>query len=214
MRALIIKTSSMGDVIHTLPALTDAGSALSDVRFDWVVEENFAEIPRWHPLVENVIPVALRRWRKAIFSAQTRAEWREFRGQLSAKKYDIIIDAQGLWKSALLARLAKGPRAGFDWPSARDSFASLLYQYKYTAGWDLHAITRLRSLFSQVFHYALPSSVADYGIERRRFITVPSAQKYLVFLHGTTWPTKHWPEAYWIKSVSYTHLTLPTNREV
>ena len=65
-RVLIVKTSSMGDVIHTLPALTDARRAYPDIQFDWVVEEGFAEIPSWHPAVDRVIPVAIRRWRKNL----------------------------------------------------------------------------------------------------------------------------------------------------
>ena len=100
MRVLLIKTSSMGDLIHTLPALTDAGLAMPGIRFDWMVEENFAEIPAWHPLVDRVIPVSLRRWRKNWFSASTRGELRALRSALQAEKYDLVLDAQGLVKSA------------------------------------------------------------------------------------------------------------------
>ena len=95
MRVLVIKTSSMGDVIHTLPALTDAASAIPTIRFDWVVEENFAEIPRWHDRVDQVIPVSIRRWRKNLFSTQTRREIKAFCKTLQATHYDLIIDAQG-----------------------------------------------------------------------------------------------------------------------
>src|SRR5688572_8129534 len=112
MRILIIKTSSMGDVIHTLPALTDASHAIPGIKFDWVVEEGFAEIPLWHKNVDKVIPVALRRWRKNLFSAQTRSEWKKCREQLRAEQYDFIIDAQGLLKSAWLVWMAKGIRTG------------------------------------------------------------------------------------------------------
>src|SRR5579872_7011890 len=114
MRVLIIKTSSMGDVIHTLPALTDAGKNIPGITFDWVVEESFAEIPRFHPLVKNIIPVAIRRWRKNIFSKKTFSEWRAARAEISREKYDLVIDAQGLLKSAVLSRFAKGTRVGFD----------------------------------------------------------------------------------------------------
>ena len=199
MRVLIIKTSSMGDVIHTLPAVTDAGKALPSITFDWVVEENFAEIPHWNPLVKNVIPVALRRWRKNLTSKQTRIEWKNFREQLQANEYDLVIDAQGLLKSAVLSYFAKGKKAGLNWHSARESLASLFYRNKHAVEKNQHAITRLRHLFSQSLGYPFPDTIPDYGINRANFqdpnLTVP----YLIFLHGTTWATKHWPEEYWIE---------------
>lgn len=199
MRVLIVKTSSMGDIIHTLPALTDAGKIFPDIRFDWVVEESFAEIPGWHPLVENVIPVAIRRWRKNLTAKQTYREISELRKTLAVNKYDLIIDAQGLFKTIWISWLAKGPLCGLDRHSARETLASLFYRRKYSASWKLHAVTRLRSLFSQALGYAMPDTIADYGVDRKKFVKENSEQNYLVFLHGTTWPTKHWPEEYWIE---------------
>lgn len=202
MRVLIIKTSSMGDVIHTLPALTDAGRSIPGIKFDWVVEESFAEIPKWHPLVDKVIPVALRRWRKNIFSKKTRTEWKKSREQLRAEKYDLIIDAQGLLKSAWLVFMAQGVRCGLDSQSARESLASLFYQKKIAAGKikEVHAVTRMRQLFSKALNYEMPTTIADYGIDRQHFAAAQDTQeKYVVFLHGTTWATKHWPEEYWIE---------------
>ena len=200
MRVLIIKTSSMGDVIHTLPALTDAGRALPSIRFDWVIEENFAEIPRWHPLVDQVIPVAIRRWRKNLFSKKTHSEFRQFYKTLRANDYDAIIDAQGLLKTVGITLLAKAKlRAGFDRPSARESLVSWFYQKKCNASWDVHAVIRLRRLFSQALGYVLPEDMADYGIDRKRLADDVTGQKYLVFLHGTTWATKHWPDEYWCR---------------
>jgi heptosyltransferase-1 len=199
MRILLIKTSSMGDLIHTLPALTDAGRAIPGVEFDWVVEESFAEIPTWHPLVKEVIPVALRRWRKGVFSSDTRAAWTAWRQALQSHPYDVILDAQGLAKSAFLTFFAKGPRAGLDWSSARESLASLAYQRKYTVNFYQHAIVRMRSLFSQALGYALPETPPDFGVERQPFAQQNNAGNYIVFLHGTTWTSKQWPEAYWVQ---------------
>ena len=96
MRVLIIKTSSLGDVIHTLPALTDAAHAIPGIRFDWVVEEGFAEIPSWHPAVDRVIPVAIRRWRKNIWQTLKSGEWKAFNQRRRERKYDRVIEAQGL----------------------------------------------------------------------------------------------------------------------
>ncbi len=200
MKVLIVKTSSMGDVIHTLPALTDAGRAIPGITFDWVVEENFVDIPSWHPLVESVIPVAWRRWRKNLFSKKTAQEFFDFCKIVRAKKYDLIIDAQGLLKSAVLTRIAQGRSVGWSLQSARDPFASLFYKKRYMTAkrTEQHAVTRLRDLFSKALGYALPSSMADYGVDRHYF-EANTDTSYLVFLHGTTWNAKHWPESYWIQ---------------
>ncbi len=119
MRVLIVKTSSMGDVLHTLPSLTDAMRAIPGIRFDWVVEEGFAQIPTWHEAVDRVIPVAIRRWRKAWFSAPIKAARKaavqslQTRAVQATSAYDAIIDAQGLVKSAaLVTRLAHGVKHG------------------------------------------------------------------------------------------------------
>lgn len=199
MRVLVIKTSSMGDIIHTLPALTDAGRALPSIRFDWAVEENFAEIPRWHSRVDRVIPLALRRWRKNLFAKTTRTEWKNFLNELRAEKYDLVIDAQGLLKSAVVTRFANGTRYGFDKNSAREGLAAMFYNQSFSVERNQHAIHRVRNLFSQSLGYALPSDTPSYGIDRNRFYDKNNTQDYLVFLHGTTWDTKHWPEKYWIQ---------------
>lgn len=197
MRVLIVKTSSMGDVIHTLPALTDASQFIPGIQFDWVVEENFAEIPAWHPRVNQVIPMAWRRWRKSLFSRETRAEIKAFRHKIREQRYDLIIDAQGLVKSAIFSCFAKGKRCGLDFGSARESFASLFYHRHCKVLFEQHAVIRARSLFSQALGYELPQTIADYGIDRTRFAN-NAETPYLVFLHGTTWTTKHWPEENWM----------------
>jgi heptosyltransferase-1 len=199
MRVLLIKTSSMGDLIHTLPALTDAGNALPNISFDWIAEESFAEIPLWHPRVNKVIPVALRRWRKNIFSTKTRAEWRQFRAQLAAQDYDVILDAQALVKSAFLAYFAKGQRVGLDWGSAREALASLVYQKKHTVNFYQHAVVRMRTLFSLALGYPLPATAPDFGLDKPLLRATPDETNYVVFLHGTTWTTKLWPETYWVQ---------------
>jgi heptosyltransferase-1 len=208
MRVLIVKTSSLGDILHTFPALTDAGKALPGIQFDWIVEENFAQIPRWHPLVQKIIPVAWRRWRKKIFSFATWRELAAFRKNCRADKYDLIIDAQGLVKSAIVTLQARGTRAGLDWNSAREKYASLFYQRKSTVIFQQHAVVRARQLFSQLLGYAMPTIPPQFGIERSQFLTSEfTAQEYLVFFHGTTWVTKHWPEEYWIELVRLANAT-------
>lgn len=198
MRVLIVKTSSLGDVVHALPALTDARAAIPDVSFDWVVEEAFSPIPTWHDAVVQVIPVALRRWRKAPFSKQNRQQWHEFKHRIRSADYDLVIDAQGLWKSAWLTRLAHGTSHGFDRRSAREGLASLCYDVTHQISREKHAIERVRELFAKALAYPIPDQMPDYGISIGE---QAGNGKQLVFLHGTTWPSKHWPESYWQKMV-------------
>lgn len=199
MRVLLVKTSSMGDVLHSLPALTDAQLAIPNIQFDWVVEEGFAQIPTWHSAVNQVIPVAIRRWRKNWFSAPIRAERAEFREKLQATHYDAIIDAQGLLKSAfLVTRLAHGDKHGYDRHSIREPLASFFYDHRYAISKQQHAVERIRQLFAKSLGYTCPTQQGDYAIARH-FLQSTEAPKipYVVFLHSTTRDDKHWPEENW-----------------
>lgn len=204
MRVLIVKTSSMGDVLHTLPALTDAMRAIPDIRFDWVVEEGFAQIPSWHEAVDRVIPVAIRRWRKAWFSAPIKAERKAFRDAIQAVKYDAIIDAQGLVKSAaLVTRLAHGIKHGMDWNSAREPLASLFYNRRHHIAKQQHAVERTRELFAKSLGYTKPETQGDYAIAQHFLGSLtPAEAPYCVFLHATTRDDKHWPEENWRELIS------------
>ncbi|QKE64674.1 lipopolysaccharide heptosyltransferase I [Aquipseudomonas campi] len=196
MRVLLIKTSSLGDVIHTLPALTDAARAIPGIQFDWVVEEGFAEIPAWHPAVAQVIPVAIRRWRKNLWQTLKNGDWRRFKARLREADYDLVIDAQGLLKSAWLTRYVKAPIAGLDRESAREPISCRFYDRLYPVAKSQHALERTRQLFAQALGYQLPASIGDYGLDRAAMADASQAP-YLLFLHGTTWASKHWPEADW-----------------
>ena len=189
MRVLIVKTSSLGDVLQTLPAVSDAIGAMSELSIDWLVEEAFAPAPGWHPGVTDVIPVALRRWRKRPDARQIFAILRRLR----ERRYDLIIDAQGLIKSAALTLFARGPVAGLDARSAREPAASLIYGRRISVPWDMHAIDRLRRLFAEALGYALPYSAPDYGLA----VAPRPVTQRLLLLHGATWESKRWPESYW-----------------
>lgn len=203
MHLLIVKTSSLGDVIHTLPALTDALSYDPTLTCDWVVEEAFAEVPSWHPVVMRVLPVALRRWRKHPLQMWQKGEWQAFKNALRATDYDRIIDAQGLIKSAFLSRQASGERYGFDRDSAREGLASLAYQHKLTIAKDLHAVTRVRRLFAAALDYPMPDTPPDYGIIPHFRISYAAPVPSIMLLHGTTWETKHYPDPYWAELTDY-----------
>lgn len=199
MRVLIVKTSSMGDVLHTLPALTDAIQAIPGIRFDWAVEEGFAQIPTWHVAVDQVIPVAIRRWRKAWFSAPIKAERQAFRQKIQAQQYDAIIDAQGLVKSAaLVTRLARGIKHGMDWSTAREPLASLFYNRRHHIAKQQHAVERSRELFAKSLGYVKPEAQGDYAIAQH-FLNLQERHPapYVIFLHATTRDDKHWPESHW-----------------
>jgi heptosyltransferase-1 len=197
MYILLIKTSSLGDVIHTLPALTDAYQHYPDFQCDWVVEETFAEIPTWHPAVKRVIPVALRRWRKQLWQTWWGGAWHQFIQDVTQQQYDFVIDAQGLLKSAILTYQAKGLRCGLDYQSAREPLAALAYQRRYHLPKDIHAVTRIRQLFATILAYPRPKHLPNYNIANYFQVTSTHTLPTIIFLHGTTWPTKHWPDRYW-----------------
>ena len=212
--------SSLGDIIHTLPAVTDAHRAHRDLVFDWVVEENFVEVPGWHPAVENIIPVAFRRWRRNPIKAYFNHELREFRQSLQSIHYDLVIDAQGLIKSGIISRLSRGLTIGLSNRTIREPMATLFYNKVYSVPWTDHAVDRVRQLFSRALQYNYDKDKVDFGLDLNRITGTfaPPAGKRVVFLHGTTWKTKHWPEKYWrelarIATVAGYEVLLPWGNE-
>ena len=192
---LFIKTSSLGDVIHHMPAVTEARKAQPTARLSWLVEEAFAPLVRLHPAVNEVIPVAWRRWRKSLYSPATLGEIAASLRAIRARRYDEIVDSQGLMRSAAIARLAHGRRHGYDKNSIREPLASQFYDVRYRVSRDLHAVTRNRVLSGLSLGYQ-PQGAPDFGLARARF---PAAGKsYAVLLHATARETKQWPEANWI----------------
>lgn len=197
MKVLIVKTSSMGDVIHTFPALEDARRARPGIAFDWCVEEAFAGIVALHPAVRTIREVAVRRWRAAPLSPETWREVREFRRSLRDGRYDLVLDAQGLLKSAAVARLAGVPVAGFDRASAREPMAARFYSNRYSVPRGLHAIERTRRLFGLALGYEPDLSRLESGIVAPE--SEPDMPEKAAFLlHGTSREDKKWPAAGWI----------------
>lgn len=199
MRVLIVKMSSLGDVIHTLPALNDAVAAIPGIRFDWVVEEAFAEIPAWHPAVDRVIPIALRRWRKQPVKNFRGSEWKKFRASIARRQYDLVIDAQGLLKSALVARLVNAHRYGMDKQSVRERLATLFYHDEIAVPKKLHAVERTRMLFAKSLNYEIPTNKGDYGVRSNLKHGTDKLPASLLFFHGTARAEKLWPVDHWIE---------------
>ncbi|CDX15734.1 ADP-heptose:LPS heptosyl transferase I [Mesorhizobium sp. ORS 3324] len=200
MKALIVKTSSMGDVIHTFPAVEDALGNRPDISFDWCVEEAFAGIVALHPAIKSIHKVAIRRWRKTPLAGGTWREMAGLRRALRAGHYDLVIDAQGLLKSAIIARQADAPIAGFDQWSAREPSATLFYQRKYTVPRDLHAIERTRRLFGLALGYEPDLSRLGSGIVAPAGSLSGLEGKLAFLLHGTSREDKKWPVGDWIET--------------
>lgn len=194
-RILIVKTTSMGDVIHALPVVQDLRQVYPDVRVDWLVEESFADIPRLHTQVNQVFQVAVRRWRKHWWRWQTWREIRAVKHALAAQRYDVILDLQGLVKSAVMARWAIGPRHGYAADSIREPFASRLYTHTHQVAYRQHAVLRMRQLAAQACGYALPVSPPEYGLVAGRASTPVAA---FAALHATSRDSKLWPETAWV----------------
>jgi heptosyltransferase-1 len=191
---LFVKTSSLGDVVHNCPAVSDAARALPGAAIDWVVEEPFAGIAAMHRSVRRVIPVAVRRWRSALWKPAVWSEICAWRRELGSQQYDAVVDTQSLFKSALITRAASGPRHGLDHASAREWLAPRLYDVRHAVPRGLHAVERNRLLTAQALGYSVQDS-PDYGLR------VPTAQRagYVVLLTMTSRADKLWPEERWIE---------------
>jgi heptosyltransferase-1 len=192
---LFIKTSSLGDVIHHMPAVTEARAHRPDDRLAWLVEEAFVPLARLHPAVDDVIPVAWRRWRKSLFSPAT---WREITAGLrliGASRYDKVIDVQGLLRTAIMSRFARGKRHGYDRHSIKEPLASACYNVRHRVSRALHAVERNRILTGQALGYE-PQGAPDFGLDRARLME--AGKSYAVFLHATAQTQKQWPEENWI----------------
>ncbi|MER8632451.1 lipopolysaccharide heptosyltransferase I [Mesorhizobium opportunistum] len=198
MKVLIVKTSSMGDVIHTFPAVEDASLVRPDVTFDWCVEEAFAGIVALHPAIGRIHTVAIRRWRKALLDGATWREAAALRRTLRECRYDLVIDAQGLLKSALVARQAGAPIAGFNRSSAREPSATLFYDVTYGVPRNLHAIERTRRLFGQALGYQPDLSTLNSGIVPPPVTPANIGANIAFLLHGTSREDKKWPVEDWI----------------
>lgn len=198
MKILLVKLSSMGDIFHTYPAISDLARMHPDAELSWLVDQNFAEIAGWHPFVKRVISLPLRNARKEG-GVKHRAQLRAALTQVKSEKFDLVIDAQGLWKSSLLALRAKGERHGFDFNSIRERPASLFYNRKWRVSRDLHAIERVRSLFAHAIGYDL-ENLPIAGLSAQDWPRPENAPKrYAIVFPFTTWETKHWLDAHWRK---------------
>jgi len=196
---LVVKLSSLGDVVHTLPAVMDMHAAFPNAQIDWVVERGFAPLAARCQAVRRVIACDLRRWRQDPWSASTRAQWRAFKTELQLDAYDAVIDLQGLTKSAWVAWLARTSAGGKRYALANRTEGS---GYERPTRWvadvalrvtpHIHAVDRARDVCAQALGYSLPAQL-NYGLGQ----ATEAARPYVVLVHGTSRADKEWPLAYW-----------------
>jgi heptosyltransferase-1 len=194
---LFIKTSSMGDVLHHMPAVTDARRRFPQARITWVVDELYAPLARLHPAVDEIVSIAVRRWRKHLHELPTWNEIREATSKLRSRRYDTVIDTQGLVRTALMTKLIHGTSHGYDSDSIREPFASRFYDVNHRVSWDLHVIARNRTLTGRALGYE-PEGAPDYGFDRGLFKS-DGAPPYAILFHATAKKDKEWPEDRWIE---------------
>jgi heptosyltransferase-1 len=205
MRVLIVKLSSLGDVVQTLPVVQDIARAFPQARVDWVIEESFASLLQSLPAIDRVLVCAQRRWRKRPFDRQVRHEYRAFRQQLRQEAYDVVIDAQGLIKSAWIARQARLSHAGFSVTFAnRSELCGYEWPVRFMLDrsvpmpWQIHAVARTRQLAAGALSYcgaAFLSEPALYPFGPRLALE----QRAGIWLsHGTTRDDNRWPRAHWV----------------
>lgn len=198
MRVLVITTSSIGDVVNTLPALTDATQMIPNIRFDWLVESSFQEVPAWHYAVEKVIAVkpqllARHRWRNSVSPG-----WWAVKRKLTERDYFAVLDGEGLRLNAELARLARGPSYGLDRESAREPGAARAYDHRVAVAKGQHAVERARQFFAKALGYDFPRAVANNGVTIAQQDQVATGgDAYIMFFCGASWHTKRWPMFYW-----------------
>lgn len=197
LKLLIVKTSSMGDVVHTLPAVSDVLRHCPGTQVDWLVEAPFAAIAQLHPGVRRVLPMAWRKWRKRLFHRETWRAMGALRQQLRDERYDLALDLQGLLKSAMWGRQAGAPLVGYDRDSAREPLAASLYSASMPVPRGKHAVDRSRQLASMHLGYPMPGDAPRFDLKVPTS-TWPAPDRYSVLIPNASRKEKFWPEARWV----------------
>jgi heptosyltransferase-1 len=197
VRLLIVKTSSMGDVVHATPVVADVLAHYSGAQIDWLVEPAFAAIPQMHPGVQRVLTVPWRKWRGRLLKGDTWQAMGALRQQLHEGRYDLVLDLQGLVKSALWARQAGAPVAGYDRHSMREPAASWLYARRAAVSPQLHAVQRCRLLAAAHLGYPEPQGAPQFGL-RAPAPVWKQRGAYGVIIPNASRPEKLWPERHWV----------------
>ena len=198
MKVLILKLTSMGDLMHALPALTEAEQNIKNISFDWVVDKAFSSVPGWHPAVDKIIKTDHRNWKKQLFSSEPREALNLVKKEINATDYDYVVDMQNNLKSAFLSFLSDHRVTGMDASSSREYPAHWAYSNKVNINKSLHAIDRQKELLASSLGYS-PTSDINYGISKVKFLEPAMAlpARYVVLVQNASWPTKQWPVSSW-----------------
>lgn len=210
MKILIVRVSSLGDVVHNMPMVADIRRHFPDAQIDWVVEEAYTSLVRLNPNVARIIPIALRRWRKSLSSAATRAEISSFHRQLREFEYDFVFDTQGLLKTSVVMRMARmapgGKRVGLanaTEGSGYEPLSRIFHTQSVKVGLHTHAVMRARQVAAVALGYQIgDADSADFAMQAPP-ADIPHEwlpdQDYAVFFHGTARAAKQWPQANWVE---------------
>ncbi|MBF4017149.1 lipopolysaccharide heptosyltransferase I [Burkholderia pseudomallei] len=207
-KILIVRVSSLGDVVHNMPVIADIRRRHPDAQIDWLVEEGFADLVRLVDGVRDVLPFSLRRWRKRLSASQTWREIRAFRRRLAEERYDLVIDCQGLIKTAWVASWARGPLvglgnrtdgAGYEWP------VRFFYDRRVPIAPRTHVVERSRQLVAAALGDPAPTpgEPIDFGLDTHGAARALAALDlnlpvpYVVFVHATSRADKQWPDEAW-----------------
>jgi heptosyltransferase-1 len=212
VKILIVRVSSLGDVVHNMPMVADILRHFPEAQIDWVVEEAYTNLVALNHGVHKVIPLALRRWRKSLLSSATRAEMREFRNRLRSQAYDFVFDTQGLFKTSVVMRMARltsnGKRVGLGNAtegSGYEAISRIFHDISVPVGLRMHAVLRARTVAAAALGYSVDSApdfklnapmTGELGSQRQPD-WMPNGP-YVVFFHGTARAQKQWPAAHWI----------------
>ena len=195
----------MGDLMHALPALTEANSHIEGISFDWVVDKNFASVPSWNPLVNKIIKTDHRNWKKHLFSKNSRMSLKEVISQINEGNYDLVVDMQNNLKSAFISYLCKHDVVGMDSKSSREYPAHLAYSKKINVDKKLHAIERQKKLLGEALGYDYKEDNVDYGVSFNNFIkpSIKLPDEYCVLVQNASWVTKQWSIENWQNLIRY-----------
>jgi heptosyltransferase-1 len=210
MKILLVRVSSLGDVLHNLPMVADILRRHPQATIDWVVEEGYVSLVRLNPHVRKIIPFALRRWRKGLRSPAVRAEVKAFFRTLREEEYDLVFDTQGLLKTGIImgaARIKRGARGGRKVGLANGSEGSgyegisrLFHTESIPLDPRTHAVARGRLVAGAALGYAVDTP-PDFGLPPPESVQRPDwlpSGPYAVFFHGTARDAKKWAPANWI----------------
>jgi len=198
-KILIVRTSSLGDLVHMLPAISDIAKHMPGAQIDWLVEDSFASIPGWHPAVKHVLQVAHRRWRQAWWSKQVRRERHAIEADLRSRQYDVVLDMQALLKTVWWVRMASGVKHGLDWRSAREPLATLFYDVRHRVEFWQPAVTRQRLLAASAFGYAVQGE-PDFGLQEFELQAQATRGRnlpYAMIMPSASRDDKLWPMPDW-----------------